>query len=667
MRSGIKLSAKVLRAIVIFTILFPISCVHAEQAGGNGLRPGDEVFDVFGMDLKTVYSGNNTLFLSSKEGGRVVELKVVLGLDESSASGVADDSLSLFKSQFEPTRTGYPGQHTRFIECPDDLKPVYHESGSQDSLFKYFLTYANSNLVHGVCSTDLIRYKSIFGFLYCRDTGMLIEVNYYRGPDDPNRLAEFLDDVSCPASPLTPQVDGAGSSDNIIARQTLQEEKLNLSCPSCNIIMINMDLLRADYVGLIGGGNLTPGLDRMFNNSVIFEDVSAPAGETFRSNWATLTGLEGLLFNSKEYFAQKYPRLDPKGLNGVGQLINRTYPFPTILEIFGGAGYHVINVNDGSRSGTKAGLIRGVDQYVNPGKNTIDGILEATGLIISDNKEFPFIVLARNKYLHVTQWRMLPKDTRLAGDEDIRFTEHPDHLEYFVPSKDEILRKKIYVDKISHVDDALISLSPVIKRYLNDTIIILYSSHGDSLGDNGLVDHGVGYQSCVHVPLLMIHPNIGRQLRIREPVSLIDIAPTLYEMTGVDYSHTLHGISLVPLITSGTYPERFIYGKNDADYYVRMGQFKYLLRYGNEKALYNLTADPREMDDISGQQPKVASLMRSRLTNRMLEMQAFKQRDGISEEDVTNAERIIHYLYSFDHTLDALVLKMKYMLWKLIQ
>ncbi|MFC2162127.1 sulfatase [Candidatus Altiarchaeota archaeon] len=420
---------------------------------------------------------------------------------------------------------------------------------------------------------------------------------------------------------------------------------MDLSCPRCNVILLNTELLRADHVGLISGGNLTPELDRLFNGSIIFTDVTAASGETFRSNWATLTGLEGLTFNSKEYFNLKYPYVFPGDLDGIGSLINRTYPFPTLLEVFNENGYFVININDGPRSGEGAGLLRGVDFYKEHGDMLIAGAFNMTGAVISENRISPFILLARNKYLHMSEWRILPKDTRLE-DDDILFIEHPGHKEYFFPRENKVLQKKIYAEKVSNMDDALGPLFDILDVYRNNSIIVLYSNHGESLGDNDIIRHGIGFQSCVYVPLMILHPNIDGPVRVRQPVSLIDLAPTLYDMIGIDYSHDMHGTSLVPLINNGSYPKRFIYGKNDYDYYVRMGDFKYLVRYGTEKILINITADPYELTDISNEYPQVVSLMDSRLTVRVLEVARFKEQEGVVEEEVSTTERIIKYVYT---------------------
>jgi arylsulfatase len=83
-----------------------------------------------------------------------------------------------------------------------------------------------------------------------------------------------------------------------------------------------------------------------------------------------------------------------------------------------------------------------------------------------------------------------------------------------------------------------------------DTIIIFTSDHGELLGDHFLVGKGAfHYDSLIRVPLLWRFPAFLRGGQsIHNQVSLIDIAPTLCELTGIDPLPDVHGRSLLPLL-----------------------------------------------------------------------------------------------------------------------
>jgi arylsulfatase A-like enzyme len=86
-----------------------------------------------------------------------------------------------------------------------------------------------------------------------------------------------------------------------------------------------------------------------------------------------------------------------------------------------------------------------------------------------------------------------------------------------------------------------------------NTIVVFTSDHGDMMGSHGLVEKEYVYEESVRVPWLLRIPQMSNQQRVvRDPVSNIDMVPTLLELMGVDSPTDLPGQSLVPMIGSGT-------------------------------------------------------------------------------------------------------------------
>ena len=85
-----------------------------------------------------------------------------------------------------------------------------------------------------------------------------------------------------------------------------------------------------------------------------------------------------------------------------------------------------------------------------------------------------------------------------------------------------------------------------------NTIVVYTSDHGDMMGSHNLVTKSVMYEEAVRIPWLMRIPQLGMKQRlIANPVSQIDMVPTLLELLGRDRNERLDGRSLVPLIKSG--------------------------------------------------------------------------------------------------------------------
>ena len=84
-----------------------------------------------------------------------------------------------------------------------------------------------------------------------------------------------------------------------------------------------------------------------------------------------------------------------------------------------------------------------------------------------------------------------------------------------------------------------------------DTTIIVCTDHGHLFGEHGLVgkpwrslsDSNL-YQPIAHMPLIVRHPRQPRARRIKGPVQLVDLFPTILEAMGVDVPRGVHGASL---------------------------------------------------------------------------------------------------------------------------
>jgi len=81
-----------------------------------------------------------------------------------------------------------------------------------------------------------------------------------------------------------------------------------------------------------------------------------------------------------------------------------------------------------------------------------------------------------------------------------------------------------------------------------DTIVVYTSDHGDMMGSHRLIAKCVQYEEAVRVPLLVRLPGQSRPRRIAQPVSQIDLAPTLLEAMGCDRPDHLQGESLLGLL-----------------------------------------------------------------------------------------------------------------------
>jgi arylsulfatase len=132
------------------------------------------------------------------------------------------------------------------------------------------------------------------------------------------------------------------------------------------------------------------------------------------------------------------------------------------------------------------------------------------------------------------------------------------------PEARQIYRSR-YRATVRGTDDALQQFFTAAERekLLDNTLIIITSDHGEAFGEADLMTHMFGdrgdYESTHHVPIIIVLPPRMRTSTrlIDRKVSIANLAPTIYDMAGINWSafparFPDYPRSLMPLFTSGT-------------------------------------------------------------------------------------------------------------------
>src|SRR6185369_7851848 len=165
-----------------------------------------------------------------------------------------------------------------------------------------------------------------------------------------------------------------------------------------------------------------------------------------------------------------------------------------------------------------------------------------------------------------------------------------------------------YLACISFVDAQVGKLLDALDRgpNANNTIVVLWGDHGWHLGEKQHWGKWTGWQRATHVPLI-IAPAVRssgdgyqRGAKCAEPVSLIDLYPTLIEMCGLPPREGLSGQSLAPLLREPTRETgRHVISTFDRGNYSVMGSRWHYIRYADgSEELYDLKADPNEWTNL---------------------------------------------------------------------
>jgi arylsulfatase A-like enzyme len=150
--------------------------------------------------------------------------------------------------------------------------------------------------------------------------------------------------------------------------------------------------------------------------------------------------------------------------------------------------------------------------------------------------------------------------------------------------------------------------------------VVLTSDHGEAFGEHGNKAHGsTVYEEEVRVPLVLWVPGF-EGARHREPVSLVDLSPTLLELAGLRNPPGLCGQSLAPVVRGEhAAVRRPVYvaalpdetGKAFKLALVE-GYHKLIIDgHSGAKELFDLKVDPKEQNDLSSQDPARLQIMQA--------------------------------------------------------
>jgi choline-sulfatase len=143
---------------------------------------------------------------------------------------------------------------------------------------------------------------------------------------------------------------------------------------------------------------------------------------------------------------------------------------------------------------------------------------------------------------------------------------------------------------------------------LGENTRVLYSSdHGDNLGTRGLWGKSNMYEESAGVPMILAGPEVPQGFVCREPVSLVDVFPTVVAGAGLpDHpdDRDLPGASLFDVLRGTASPRTVLSqyhaaGAATGAFMIRKGPFKYVYYAGMPPQLFDLDSDPQETRDLA--------------------------------------------------------------------
>ena len=185
---------------------------------------------------------------------------------------------------------------------------------------------------------------------------------------------------------------------------------------------------------------------------------------------------------------------------------------------------------------------------------------------------------------------------------------HESGIDMYSPGPADIERmRKHYYAKVTTVDEQLGKVMAALEErgYLDNSLLIFCSDHGELLGDHTLAYKWLMYDPVTNVPMIICDRRAGggRTGVCDDLASLMDVGSTVLEAAGLEVPTRLEGRSLQPYLDGAEVePRQYVYSEDNYQIMIRSRTHKLVYYIGQEAGeLYDLQADPDELYNIWGQ------------------------------------------------------------------
>jgi len=326
-----------------------------------------------------------------------------------------------------------------------------------------------------------------------------------------------------------------------------------------NLLVISIDTLRADHVSCYGyERRTTPNIDRLASQGHRFSNAYTSIPTTLPAHISLFTSL--------------YPTQLSVRRNGEKVPAGTT----TLAEILAGSGYHTGAVVSAAVLNARYGLAHGFETYEDTGTRKEERAARTLNKAVQwlrsrDKKPFflfvhffdphgPYIpqthfgTLFQSQKKRILPQRLIPGYQRVAGS--LNYYDYLDRYDGEIAYSDWAVGKLIEELRLQGLDD--------------NTLVVCVSDHGESLDElmdryGYIFEHGEFlYAHQLHIPAIIRPPaQVLRQTGVvhDQPVSIIDIMPTVLDLLDIKPPDQMEGVSLLPMMRGEKIPERPVFAE----------------------------------------------------------------------------------------------------------
>lgn len=388
-----------------------------------------------------------------------------------------------------------------------------------------------------------------------------------------------------------------------------------------NLLLITCDTTRADYVSCYGGAEgLTPRIDRLAAEGVLFEEAYSQTNITNPSHVSILSGLYAIQsevltnFMSIPDDVDILPAMFQRAGYATGGFPSAPQLSKTLLDLPG------------------FDMIHEVSEVVDAEDNVDRAIawLDESGAGTAGQKPFfmwlhfydphtPYDPPAEFRQMFYQGDPQAGDGPTLSEDPFFRASIKPVQRRYG-KVRDREYPVAMYSAEIAYMDHEIGRFLDYLESRgtYDDTAVVLVADHGEVLGEHGVYyDHVTLYEPSIKIPFIVRAPGVRQGVRVPGAVTHVDIVPTVSGLFGLtpEQDFEMHGMDLGGVLAgSAEVPSRLLVHEHASNQMVslREGPWKLTKQIDAPKffsppvQLTHLGDDPSETTNVVDAHPDLA-------------------------------------------------------------
>ena len=385
--------------------------------------------------------------------------------------------------------------------------------------------------------------------------------------------------------------------------------------PAPNFVFVTLDTTRADHLGLYGYfRDTSPTLDAFGQESIVFERSIVPMATTLPTHTSLFTSTQpiehGVLANSTQGGSRFLPSARLR----------------TFAQVAGTAGWRTAAFVSTAVLKRGSGIETGFDDFDEPEGEQRDAEATTRAAVawLERTRQGPFLLWVHYFDAH---WPYAPPPayaTMFSSSDELEAAIAARRIPRTVlrplanQSEETRVSINLYDGELRFQDDQLARLLAALEARPDwgSTVVVIAGDHGEGLGQHGEAAHGGTWDEQLHAPLLMRIPSEAPR-RVDTLITAVDVIPTLLgrlpasplgamlpQASGRDVLAA--GARSLPVFSQDTGRERDAREQRYALTTDRWKFFRVEQRDGGvRRQLFDRSADPYELSDVSAQHPEV--------------------------------------------------------------